>query len=260
MAERNPNWTRDELILALDLYMRHRPAVLGNGSTEVIELSDTLNRLARADSARLPTHRNTNGVAMKLLNFRPFDRDHTASGKVGLHHTSRGDELVWREFASDPVRLHETAAAIRAALAAELARSGAADDDLDEGITEAPEGRQLTRLHRRRERDPRLVEAKKRQALRQPGRLLCEACGLVPELKFGSRGRSVIECHHTRPLHKLVDGDTTWLDDLALVCTNYHRLIHGGQSWLTLQYLSSRLTNNEMSGFGPEFAPMNWTS
>jgi hypothetical protein len=73
MAERNPNWTRDELILALDLYVRHRPAVLGNTSAEVIELSEVLNRLARADQNRSPTHRNPNGVAMKLLNFRPFD-------------------------------------------------------------------------------------------------------------------------------------------------------------------------------------------
>src|SRR3954453_18351691 len=27
---RNPPWTRDELILALDLYMRHRPFILGD--------------------------------------------------------------------------------------------------------------------------------------------------------------------------------------------------------------------------------------
>jgi 5-methylcytosine-specific restriction protein A len=99
VVERNPNWTRDELILALDLYMRHRPAVLGNTSADVIELSEILNRLAHAGRDRAPTHRNANGVAMKLLNFRPFDPDYTASGRAGPHHTSRGDEQVWREFA-----------------------------------------------------------------------------------------------------------------------------------------------------------------
>jgi 5-methylcytosine-specific restriction protein A len=86
MAERNPNWTRDELILALDVYMRHRPGVLGNTSPEVIELSEMLNQLARVGRDRSPTHRNANGVAMKLLNFRPFDPEYTARGKVGLHH------------------------------------------------------------------------------------------------------------------------------------------------------------------------------
>jgi len=99
VVERNPNWTRDELILALDLYMRHRPAVLSKTSADVIELSEILNRLAHAGRDRAPTHRNANGVAMKLLNFRPFDPDYTASGRAGLHHTSRGDEQVWREFA-----------------------------------------------------------------------------------------------------------------------------------------------------------------
>jgi hypothetical protein len=74
VAGRDPNWTRDELILALDLYVRHRPAVLGNTSVEVIELSEILNRLARADRARSPMHRNANSEAMKLLNLGPFVR------------------------------------------------------------------------------------------------------------------------------------------------------------------------------------------
>jgi hypothetical protein len=68
----------------------------------VIELSETLNRLAHADRDRSPTHRDANGVTMKLLNFRPFDPDYTASGRVGLHHTSRVTSRVWRELATDP--------------------------------------------------------------------------------------------------------------------------------------------------------------
>jgi len=103
----------------------------------------------------------------------------------------------------------------------------------------------LTRLHRQRERDRRLVEAKKKDALRKHGRLFCEACDLQPELKFGNRGRSVIECHHIRPLHTLVDGDTMRLDDLALICANCHRLIHGGKPWLTLEDLRLSLPGYE---------------
>lgn len=114
MAGRNPIWTRDELILALDLYVRHRPAVLGKTSAEVIELSDMLSRLARGEARRSPNHRNASSVAIKLLNFRSLDPDYTATGKVGLHHTSRGDGEVWREFASDPIRLRETAQRLRA--------------------------------------------------------------------------------------------------------------------------------------------------
>ena len=46
LHERNPAWTRDELILALDLYLRRRSAPPGKSSTEVLELSALLNRLA----------------------------------------------------------------------------------------------------------------------------------------------------------------------------------------------------------------------
>ena len=118
-TERNPKWRRDELILALDLYVRHRPAVLGKSRAEVIELSEALNRMARAEGRCSPTHRNPNGVAMKLLNFRSLDPDYTATGKVGLHHTGRADGEIWREFASDPIRLRQMATAIRANLAAD---------------------------------------------------------------------------------------------------------------------------------------------
>jgi len=42
---RNPTWVRDELILALDLYMTNPEAPPGKKSRAVIELSDVLNRL-----------------------------------------------------------------------------------------------------------------------------------------------------------------------------------------------------------------------
>jgi predicted HNH restriction endonuclease len=236
VTQRNPNWTRDELILAVDLYMHHRPSVLRSKSAEVLELSEVLKRLGRPDPGRSPTYRNANAIAMTLQNFRPLDPEYTATGRVGLHHVGKSDREVWREFASDPIRLRQTAAAIRAAIAGQPA-DATDPNEVDDGMVEAPEGRLLTRLHRQRERDRRLVEAKKKQALQKHGLLSCEVCELQPELKFGSRGRSVIECHHTKPLHTLIDGDRTRLDDLALVCANCHRLIHGGQPWLTLEDL-----------------------
>ena len=41
----NPDWTRDELILALNVYLKHRPNPPGKGSPEIVGLSRTLNRL-----------------------------------------------------------------------------------------------------------------------------------------------------------------------------------------------------------------------
>jgi 5-methylcytosine-specific restriction enzyme A len=86
--------------------------------------------------------------------------------------------------------------------------------------------------------------------MRQHGRLFCEACGAEPELRFSDRGRSVIEAHQVRPLHSLVEGDTTRLDDLELICANCHRLIHGGLPWLTLDDLRASLQGYEQRDHG----------
>jgi hypothetical protein len=42
---RNPTWSRDELILAPDLYMRHRERLPGSDRLEAVELSRALNAL-----------------------------------------------------------------------------------------------------------------------------------------------------------------------------------------------------------------------
>jgi len=49
-ARRNPVWSRDELILALDLYMRHCPSFPNDKHPEVIALSSSLSDLTRRGS------------------------------------------------------------------------------------------------------------------------------------------------------------------------------------------------------------------
>lgn len=98
---RNPVWSRDELILALDLYMRHRPSFPDGRHPEVVELSRLLNRLAAAtETVGTDKFRNGNGVAMKLQNFRRLDP--SQSGK-GLPGGGKGEEEVWAIFADDLV-------------------------------------------------------------------------------------------------------------------------------------------------------------
>lgn len=115
-ARRNPPWTRDELILALELYMRDRVRPPGKKSAEVLELSALLNSMAALLSPELRDRfRNPNGVYMKMMNFRRFDPEFTANGKVGLTRGGREEETVWTEFSSDIDRLRSTATAIRSA-------------------------------------------------------------------------------------------------------------------------------------------------
>jgi 5-methylcytosine-specific restriction protein A len=51
----------------------------------------------------------------------------------------------------------------------------------------------------------------------------------------------VIECQHTKPVHTLRAGQRTKLDDLALVCSNCHRMIHRRKQRLTMDELRALL-------------------
>jgi 5-methylcytosine-specific restriction enzyme A len=71
--------------------------------------------------------------------------------------------------------------------------------------------------------------------------LICEACEFDFELTYGERGRGFIEVHHGIPLHQLLPGAKTKLDDLHLLCANCHRMIHSRRPWLTLDELRASI-------------------
>src|SRR5262249_12502763 len=206
----------------------------------VIELSQLLNRMGRALGMNgSADFRNSNGVYMKMMNFRRFDPNYTGQGRVGLTRGNKDEEVVWNEFADDRNRLAKVAAAIRAAVeqnAAELAELSIDDEGM-----EAPEGRVLTRLHRVRERNRKLVEQRKAKTLREKGALICEVCDFDYEERYGKRGYGFIEAHHTKALATLVENTTTKLEDLALVCANCHRMIHAQKPWLSIEELRAIL-------------------
>jgi len=230
VTARNPTWTRDELILALDLYFQVNPAHTSDENPEVIALSKILNALPiHADRPDAAHFRNPSAVYMKMCNFLQLDPGY--KGK-GLEAGSKLDEVVWNEFASDRKRLHRVADAIRAGMAS-LSGPVASPADF-EGDDEAPEGRVLSRLHRIRERKSALVRRKKELALLKTGVLRCEACDLVFRDRYGDLGKGFIECHHNVPISELKAGETTRLRDLSLVCSNCHRMLHRGGELLSV--------------------------
>lgn len=234
-SKRNPPWSRDELILALDLYLQQRESPLAKESPEIIELSEFLHKMGHTlGLVEAETYRNANGVYMKLMNFRRFDTEYTNDGKVGLSRGNKDEEVVWNEFSSNESLLTTVAEAIRSAI--NQHRRDHALEGIDEpDIQEAEEGRVLTRLHRIRERSGKLVNAKKKEALKQHGRLYCEACGFDFSIKYGSTGAGLIDVHHTKPVHTLIQGDVTKLEDLVLLCANCHRVVHSSRKWLTVE-------------------------
>lgn len=247
VRKRNPDWTRDEIILALDLYFRVDYKKVSKNDPEILALSDLLNRLPiHSDRPNEAKFRNPNGVYMKLGNLRRFDPTYTG---VGLKAGNRIEEDVWRDFGSDRAKLKLVADALRAAatLPDELWKPAS----ISEGITEATEGRILTRLHVIRERSRELVESKKQQALKRFGNLECEACKFDFEHQYGQVGTGFMECHHLNPISTLGSPERTRLDDLALICSNCHRMIHRPSVWLTMPQLKWTIQQNGAS-FGTQ--------
>ena len=85
------NWTRDELMLALELYFLGPNAHGTATEAQVIELSGVLNRLPLHPRDEREKHfRNPNGVGMKLSNFLRFDPDYIRSWTLARKSPRRG--------------------------------------------------------------------------------------------------------------------------------------------------------------------------
>ena len=70
---RNPPWSYEEVLLAMDLYVRR--GLPSPSDPAVLELSRLLNRLRGGDPVADPNrYRNPNGVHLKLANFRARER------------------------------------------------------------------------------------------------------------------------------------------------------------------------------------------
>jgi hypothetical protein len=117
--------------------------------------------------------------------------------------------------------------------------------DIEPDEISAMEGSASTRQHLRRERDPAIVAAKRRQVLSTTGNLACSVCDFDFHRFYGQRGAYFCEVHHLLRLSDTEGPVETKLDDLAVVCSNCHRMIHRKRPFLTLEQLKSHLQNGE---------------
>lgn len=227
------DWTWDEHVLALELYMVNPASPPSKTSAHVVALSELLNRLGeRRGVERSDTYRNANGVYMKMMNFRRFDPAFQAAGKAGLSQGNRLEEEVWNTFALDPAALAQAAQAIRTAISDDAVTISSIEGDL-----EVEEGGLILRLHLSRERSRKLIQQKREQVQTQLGRLACEACDFEFVDRYGDLGDGFIEVHHRKPVASLSPGDRTRLEDLALVCSNCHRMLHRRKALLSVEHL-----------------------
>src|SRR5262245_17504684 len=95
-------WTRDELILAMNLYCQLPFGKLHKINPDIIRLAAALNR-------------TPSSVAMKLCNLASLDPAHQQRGVKGLSAASKRDRQLWAEFHADWSRLAAESEALRQA-------------------------------------------------------------------------------------------------------------------------------------------------
>jgi putative restriction endonuclease len=84
MSERK-RWSREELIIAMNLYCKLSFGQLHHRTPIIIDVSQKLGR-------------TPSSLAMKLVNFASLDPDLQAKGIKGLQGASRADREIWQEF------------------------------------------------------------------------------------------------------------------------------------------------------------------
>lgn len=207
----NPHWTRDETILALNLYFECEGRVPSPSDQRVKALSALLRAFPHhAQAARKESFRNPDGVGFKLQNLRQV-----ATGR-GLGNVSKMDRAIWEELGNRREEVRRLAALIRDGISV----TAEGDDEADDN--EFPEGRIVTEAHKKKERNPTLRKKLIEQRLRT-GPLTCDICSC--EKGPTEFGEAIFEAHHRMPLAEGGIRRTT-LKDLALLCANCHRMIH----------------------------------
>lgn len=242
-AVKNPDWARDEVILACHLVMANGWRGLDANDPRVIELSGLLQLMPiHGEADRNETFRNSNGVARKTFDIATRHPDYQGKPTNG----GATDVEVLNDFLARPSEMTEVAQLIRQGITEGDFQTPPLDEDEDQEDYSAPEGRLLMSRHKRRERNKGLRKKKLSAVLKQGGTLACEACDFDFEVVYGERGVGYIECHHIVPLHEAGEGRTK-LSDLALICANCHRMIHRCVPWPTPKELRSLIESRRDS-------------
>src|SRR5690606_4813861 len=156
----------------------------------------------------------------------------------------KDDEKIFFEFNGKEGELNSIANRIKSTISNQAVNQKLYrmwDDFHDGGENVVREGHVIYKLHRLKERDYKISKRKKDLYFKKYGKLDCEVCGFDFHEIYGEIGMGFIEAHHRVPLSQ-IDGETeTELKDLALVCSNCHRMLHRGIDTLNITELRKLL-------------------
>jgi 5-methylcytosine-specific restriction endonuclease McrA len=111
----------------------------------------------------------------------------------------------------------------------------------DEELT-FKEGREYYALHRKKERNSDLVKLAKSIWVANNPLLRCQVCNFSFKEQYGDLGEGYIEAHHIAPLSELKEEVEAKVEDLMMVCSNCHKMLHIKRPWQTYEQLTTKLS------------------
>ncbi|MDA0525446.1 HNH endonuclease [Methanococcoides alaskense] len=108
--------------------------------------------------------------------------------------------------------------------------------DYVDGVLKANEGEQYITETIFRKRNRQLIKQKK-----QDSDYRCEVCGMNYEEVYGEIGKNYIIAHHIEPIGSRNVSSPTTIDDIALLCSNCHNMIHKINPPMSIEELSYQI-------------------
>ena len=214
MKMASAGFTRDEVILALDVLYSSEKQRVSADSEAMIDLSALLNRLPiHPPENRRTDFRSTTGVSTQLHRFRRSLISGKNNDSIGLLFFQ-----ILLEFEGRFDELHSIADAIRKNEPSFSAEFGSRTED-----SGFPEGILLGHLHR-------LIEI--RDGAKAPIGDHCEICSLKPELYYQPCGELLQQHLLVSPIE--MDGKKRYAANcFIMVCPNCHAALHCLRPWHT---------------------------
>lgn len=185
------------------------------------------NKLDRHSASEEKDGRETNKAIIKILESKPLPNDKLNQkylkycNRLGIQPSEKGSFGAPRKFWQ-----------------LELDQDFENNTDL---TGEFPEGKIVERTHKARERNSQVIFLAKEKFKKENGKLFCQVCGFDFEKTYGNIGKDFIEGHHTIAVSEMSAQHTTKVEDIAMLCSNCHKMIHKKRPWLTMSDIQNLL-------------------
>lgn len=233
----NPDWTREELILALDLYFDLDQGQMHKGHPNVIRVSNELRELnIHQEIPDLKKFRNPSGISRRLGNFKTMDSGYEGEG---LPNSGKLAKIVFKEFANRRDKLRKEADLIRQLYLGQKSKKSNTAAEFKVSY----KSEFIFQYHKNRETDPLVTKVKREIVLSESKKLKCEVCGFDSFAFYGEMGNDLMEIHYSKELKNEPGLESSDMKDFIIVCSNCHKVLDKNYGLLNTTDLKKIIRN-----------------